>query len=83
MANPQAMFQHPVIAIKNGIQQFSFNSKLITLRLEPGDFDIIKTKINSEVNKFTNFTNATIDQFDLGQDAEIKGYQEDGKREKI
>ena len=81
MANPQAMFQHPVIAIKSGIQQFSFNSKLITLRLEPGDFDIIKTKIKSEVNKFTNFTNATIDQFDLGGDAEIKSYQEDGKRE--
>ena len=81
MANPQAMFQHPVIAIQSGVQQFSFKTNHITLRLEPGDFDLIKTKINSAISKFTNFTNATIDQFDLGEDAEIKTYQEDGKRE--
>ena len=81
MANPQAMFQHPVIAIQTGVEQFSFKSKLITLRLEPGDFDIIRTKIDSGVSKFTNFTNATIDQFDLADDTEIKSYQEDGKRE--
>ena len=81
MANPQAMFQHPVMAIQSGVQQFSFKTQPINLRLEPGEYDLIKTKINSEVNKYSNFTNATIEQFDLESDAEIKKYQEDGKRE--
>ena len=81
MANPQAMFQHPVMAIQSGVQQFSFKTQPINLRLEPGEYDLIKAKINSEVNKYSNFTNATIEQFDLESDAEIKKYQEDGKRE--
>ena len=81
MTPSQAMFQHPVMAIQSGVQQFSFKTQPITLRLEPGEFDLIKTKINTEVNKYSNFTNATIEQFDLGSDEEIKKYQEDGKRD--
>ena len=81
MASSQAMFQHPVMAIQSGVQQFSFKTQPITLRLEPGEFDLIKTKINTEVNKYNNFTKATIEQFDLASDEEIKKYQEDGKRD--
>ena len=77
----QAMFQHPVIAIQTGIANFSLKSKPITLKLEPGEFEIIKTKINQEVEKFKIFTDATIEQFDLKTDADILKYQEEGKRE--
>ena len=77
----QAMFHHPVIAIQTGIANFSLKSKPISLKLEPGEFERVKTKINQEVEKFTLFTDATIDQFDLKNDAEILKYQEEGKRE--
>ena len=81
MANSQASFQHPVMAIQNGVQQFSFKTQPITLRLEPGEFDLIKAKLDTEVNKYTNFTKAAIEQFDLASDTEIKKYQDDGKRD--
>lgn len=77
----QAMFQHPVIAIQSGITNFSFKSKPISLHLEPGEFERIKEKINQQVEKFKIFTDATIEQFDLKDDADILKYQEEGKRE--
>ena len=45
MSQSQAVFQHPVIAIQNGVQNFSFKSKPVTLRLEPGEFEKVQKKI--------------------------------------
>ena len=81
MTTPQAMFQHPVIAIQTGVQNFSLKSKPITLKLQPGEFEKIKDKIQQEVDKFTTFTDATIAQFGLQADADIFKYQEEGKRD--
>ena len=44
MTTPQAMFQHPVIAIQAGVQNFSLKTKPVTLKLAPGEFDKIKEK---------------------------------------
>ena len=75
------MFQHPVIAIQSGIQQFSLKSKPISQKLLPGEYETIKQKVETAVEKFTNFTNATISQFKLDNDEDVKKYQSDGKRE--
>ena len=81
MSSPHAMFQHPVIAIQSGIQQFSLKSKPICQKLLPGEFETIKQKVETAVEKFTNFNNATISQFKLNNDEDVKKYQSDGKRE--
>ena len=81
MTTPQAMFHHPVIAIQTGVQNFSLKSKPISLKLQPGRFEKIKEKIIQEIEKFTTFTDATIQQFELTTDADILKYQEEGKRD--
>ena len=76
-----AMYQHPVIAIQTAVQNFSLRTKPISLKLRPGEYDKIKERIGQEVAKFTSFTDATIKEFDLQADAQIKKFQNDGKRE--
>ena len=81
MSSLQAMFHHPIIAIQSGVQNFSLKSKPITLKLAPGEFEKIKDNIKQQVDKFTKFTDATINQFDLKEDTDILKYQEEGKRD--
>ena len=81
MSNLHAMFQHPVIAIRTGVQNFCLKSKPISLKISPSDFDKIKEKIGQEVDKYQTFTDATIKEFGLETDQDIKKFQAEGKRD--
>ena len=81
MSSSQAMFRHPFIAIQSGVLNFCLKSKPIALKLEPGEFEKIKDNIKQQVNKYTKFTDATIDEFDLKEVADISKYLDEGKRD--
>ena len=81
MANAHAMFQHPILAINSGVQNFSLKTRPITLKLNPGEFENIKKSIENAVEKFEKFTSATIKQFNLESDQDILKYQAQGKRD--
>ena len=81
MSSQAAMFQHPIVAIQSGAINFSLKSKPINLKLLHEDYEIVKKKIESAVEKYTTYTNATIEQFKLQTDAKILKYQAEGKRD--
>ena len=75
------MYQHPVIAIQTAVKNFSLRNQPISLKLRPGEFEKIQDRIGQEVKKFTSFTDATINEFQLQNDTDIIKFQNDGKRE--
>lgn len=75
------MFQHPIVAIQSGAINFSLKTKPINLKLLPSEFETVKKNVENAVEKFTNYTNATMKEFNLQSDADILKYQSEGKRD--